>query len=96
MTYRPHGFVPSDEIVAREGFKAFAPKGEPIRPGDDREKQMMAEVHRFDATGDPDELADVAAEVADYWPKNRYAAYMQAMYGVDVDDWWDDDPPFLI
>lgn len=85
MTYRAHGHEPSDEQIAKEGFKAFPPKGKPMRPGDEREKALMAGWLPACATGDADELKELAVELADLWP-GGYPCFPWA-YGYT----WDDD-----
>ena len=99
MGYRDHGFNPSDETVAKEGFKAFPPRGTPLRPGDEREKALMERMGADAATGDPGELAGVAARLAALWPGSSPARFFAMTYGYDWDDDEDvpaDDPGWLV
>jgi hypothetical protein len=67
VTYRPHGTVPSDEDIARLGFKAFGPARPAFVPADADWERASRDL----ATGDPEELVDLAAEVAAYWPRDE-------------------------
>jgi hypothetical protein len=64
VTYRNHGHVPSDDEIAAVGFKAFGPRRPPFEPT----KDDFQRAHADTATGDPGELAGLAAELADLWP----------------------------
>lgn len=64
MAYRPHGHEPNDGEIARLGYKAFGPRRPPLVPT----KEQFARAGEDMATGEPEELADTAAEVAGWWP----------------------------
>lgn len=78
--YRKHGHNPSDDEVERLGYKAFAPARPAFVPTVDDWHAAARDV----ATGDPDELAVVAEQLADLWPGPHpgWGGYWA---------WWDDD-----
>lgn len=82
MVYRKHGHEPSDVEIAQHGFKAFGPRRKEFTPTKDDFQRASRDL----ATGDPDELADVAEEVAEWWPQ---AAWYPFHFGFGY-GWVDD------
>jgi hypothetical protein len=82
VTYRKHGHVPTDDEIAKTGFKAFGPRRPPFEPTKDDFRRAYADT----ASGDPDELAGVAAELAALFPSSWVPCFPWG-YGYC----WDDD-----
>jgi hypothetical protein len=80
VTYRQHGHVPTDQEVAALGYKAFAPLRPPLVPTAEQFVRAAGDV----ASGDAGELAEVAAEVAGWWPQPL--RWPWAFFGHDADD----------
>ena len=89
MVYRQHGHKPSDVEIEKLGYKAFGPTRPAFVPTPDDWQAAARDV----ATGDPDELADVAEELADLWPERHAAGWGFAFPGYPgYGFWmWDDD-----
>lgn len=80
MTYRKHGHVPSDDEIAKEGFKAFGPR----RPAFVPTKDDFARAYRDLAVGDPEEGLELAKELAGLWP--GWFGYPMWPFGWNDDD----------
>ncbi len=82
MVYRKHGHQPSDDEVERLGYKAFGPTRPAFVPTPEDWQAAAQDV----ASGDPDELAGVAAELAELWPGRHGWGSFPGYWA-----WWDDD-----
>lgn len=85
MSYNYNRSIPNDEQISKLGFRAFAPKREPFAPKASDFKRALNDV----ATGDPEELEDLANELYELFPNAGYHPMM--FWGGYQDSYVDDD-----
>lgn len=80
--YVGHGHEPSDDEIARHGYRAFGPQRPAFNPTRDDFRRALGDC----ATGDPDELGGLAEEMSGLWPGWVWPGFYGYGFGGFLDD----------